>query len=183
VCKELPVILVNRGVDKKRIIGKMEGRGGGGKEQNGYGWVISGVDNLNFEMLTVGNLEVDKITRHLLITGRPVSSCQEFFSRQVCSLHVPDENKNIYLFYLWPWLTRKVTASQSCGLQKKEDITTAFICWRKRHLTRKKNFLFISAVVVFFRKSFFLRMFINKWRQNYTLVGFEPTSRGTCSSQ
>jgi hypothetical protein len=29
MCKEMPVILVNRVVDKKRIIGKMEGRGGG----------------------------------------------------------------------------------------------------------------------------------------------------------
>jgi hypothetical protein len=27
--KEMPVILVNRVVDKKRIIGKMEGQGGG----------------------------------------------------------------------------------------------------------------------------------------------------------
>jgi hypothetical protein len=29
MCKELPVILVNRAVDKKRIIAKIEGRGGG----------------------------------------------------------------------------------------------------------------------------------------------------------
>jgi hypothetical protein len=29
MCKELPVSLVNRVVDTKRIIGKMEGRGGG----------------------------------------------------------------------------------------------------------------------------------------------------------
>jgi hypothetical protein len=29
MCKELPVIPVDRMVDKKRIIGKMEGRGGG----------------------------------------------------------------------------------------------------------------------------------------------------------
>jgi hypothetical protein len=29
MCKEMPVILVNRVVDKKRIIGIMEGRGGG----------------------------------------------------------------------------------------------------------------------------------------------------------
>jgi hypothetical protein len=29
MCKELPVILVNKVVDPKRIIGKMEGQGGG----------------------------------------------------------------------------------------------------------------------------------------------------------
>jgi hypothetical protein len=29
MCKEMPVIPVNRVVDKKRVIGKMEGRGGG----------------------------------------------------------------------------------------------------------------------------------------------------------
>jgi hypothetical protein len=29
MCKEMPVIPVNRVVDKKRIIGKNEGRGGG----------------------------------------------------------------------------------------------------------------------------------------------------------
>jgi hypothetical protein len=29
MCKEMPVIPVNRVVDKKRIIGKMEGQGGG----------------------------------------------------------------------------------------------------------------------------------------------------------
>jgi hypothetical protein len=29
MCKEMPVILVYRAVDKKRIIGKMEGQGGG----------------------------------------------------------------------------------------------------------------------------------------------------------
>jgi hypothetical protein len=29
MCKEVSVILVNRAVDKKIIIGKMEGRGGG----------------------------------------------------------------------------------------------------------------------------------------------------------
>jgi hypothetical protein len=29
MCKEMPVILVNKVVDPKRIIGKMEGRGGG----------------------------------------------------------------------------------------------------------------------------------------------------------
>jgi hypothetical protein len=29
MCKEMPVIPVNRVVDPKRIIGKMEGRGGG----------------------------------------------------------------------------------------------------------------------------------------------------------
>jgi hypothetical protein len=29
MCKELPVILVNKVVDPKRIIEKMEGRGGG----------------------------------------------------------------------------------------------------------------------------------------------------------
>jgi hypothetical protein len=29
MCKEMPVILVNRAVDTKRIIGKLEGRGGG----------------------------------------------------------------------------------------------------------------------------------------------------------
>jgi hypothetical protein len=29
MCKEIPVILVNRVVGKKRIIGKMEGQGGG----------------------------------------------------------------------------------------------------------------------------------------------------------
>jgi hypothetical protein len=29
MCKEMPVIPVNRVVDKKRIMGKMEGRGGG----------------------------------------------------------------------------------------------------------------------------------------------------------
>jgi hypothetical protein len=29
MCKEMPVIQVNRVVDVKRIIGKMEGRGGG----------------------------------------------------------------------------------------------------------------------------------------------------------
>jgi hypothetical protein len=28
MCKEMPVILVNRVVDKKRIIGKLEGQGG-----------------------------------------------------------------------------------------------------------------------------------------------------------
>jgi hypothetical protein len=28
MCKEMPVILVNRVVDKKRIIGKMESQGG-----------------------------------------------------------------------------------------------------------------------------------------------------------
>jgi hypothetical protein len=32
MCKEMPVILVDRVVDKKRIIGKMEGQGGGGGE-------------------------------------------------------------------------------------------------------------------------------------------------------
>jgi hypothetical protein len=29
MCKKMPVILVNRVVDPKRIIGKMEGQGGG----------------------------------------------------------------------------------------------------------------------------------------------------------
>jgi hypothetical protein len=29
MCKEMPVISVNKVVDKKRIIGKMEGQGGG----------------------------------------------------------------------------------------------------------------------------------------------------------
>jgi hypothetical protein len=29
MCKELPVIPVNKAVDPKRIIGKMEGQGGG----------------------------------------------------------------------------------------------------------------------------------------------------------
>jgi hypothetical protein len=29
MCKEMPVIPVDRAVDKKRIIGKMEGQGGG----------------------------------------------------------------------------------------------------------------------------------------------------------
>jgi hypothetical protein len=29
MCKEMPVILVNKVVDPKRIIGKKEGRGGG----------------------------------------------------------------------------------------------------------------------------------------------------------
>jgi hypothetical protein len=29
MCKEMPVIPVDRVVDKKRIIGKVEGRGGG----------------------------------------------------------------------------------------------------------------------------------------------------------
>jgi hypothetical protein len=33
MCKEMPVIPVNRVVGKKRIIGKMEGRGGGGEAQ------------------------------------------------------------------------------------------------------------------------------------------------------
>jgi hypothetical protein len=33
MCKEMPVIPVNRVVDPKRIIGKMEGRGGGGEAQ------------------------------------------------------------------------------------------------------------------------------------------------------
>jgi hypothetical protein len=30
MCKEMPVIPVNKAVDQKRIIGKMEGQGGGG---------------------------------------------------------------------------------------------------------------------------------------------------------
>jgi hypothetical protein len=33
MCKELPVIPVNKVVDPKRIIGKMEGQGGGGEAQ------------------------------------------------------------------------------------------------------------------------------------------------------
>jgi hypothetical protein len=33
MCKERPVIPVNKVVDLKRIIGKMEGRGGGGEAQ------------------------------------------------------------------------------------------------------------------------------------------------------
>jgi hypothetical protein len=35
MCKEMPVIPVDRVVDKKRIIGKMEGQGGG-EAQGGH---------------------------------------------------------------------------------------------------------------------------------------------------
>jgi hypothetical protein len=35
MCKELQVIPVNKVVDPKRIIGKMEGQGGGGGEAQG----------------------------------------------------------------------------------------------------------------------------------------------------